>query len=115
MTESQKRKRAFQKSKKWREFRHRKNVSQKGLDPVTGKKLTKLANLHHLDLDESHYTDIEDDIEDESRFVLVNRKTHETIHFLFTYYKSDPGIIGRLETILEEMKKINGKKEERAE
>ena len=41
MNDSQKKKRNFRQSKKWRDFRHKKNVEQKGIDPITKKKLCK--------------------------------------------------------------------------
>ena len=41
MNEAQKKKRNFRASKKWKDFRHQKNVEQKGLDIITKKKLLK--------------------------------------------------------------------------
>lgn len=97
-------KQKFRASKEWKDFRKRKFAEQK-TDPVTGSKLTKMANLHHKDLDESHYTDISN----ENNFVMVNQKTHEAIHLLFSkkYPKQWRKRIEALTKILEDMERIN--------
>ena len=109
MTDGQKKKRNFRKCKAWKELRHKKNVEQKGLDPVTNKKLPKTATLHHMDLDESHY----ELIGDETRFVMLNRQTHDTVHWLYRYYKNDTSILERLKSVLDRMQAINKNAEER--
>lgn len=85
LSEKQKSKRNFRNSKAWKLFRHDKNVEQKGLDPITGCKLTKTANCHHklLDLDEEEYKNISDP----SKFVIVNSSTHDVIHWCLRYIK----------------------------
>lgn len=100
---TQKFKRDFRKSKVWTAFRHLINVKQKGIDPITQKKLCKGSNLHHKDLNEAHYTDLSN----EEHFVMLNKKTHEAIHWLYTYYRKDKDIIGRITNLLEEMYEIN--------
>lgn len=99
-------KQQFRTSKEWKEFRKRKFAEQQK-DPVTGSKLSKMANLHHKDLDETHYTDISD----ENNFVLVNPKTHATIHFFFSkkYPKQWRKRIEEITKILEDMERINTK------
>lgn len=62
-----------------------------------------MANLHHKDLNPDHYKDLED----ESHFVMLNKQTHEAVHWLWRYYEKDPEIITRLEKLLNEMKEIN--------
>lgn len=99
MTESQKAKTKFRSSAKWLKFRHFMNVKQKGLDPITNKKLLKGANLHHCDLNEKHYQDLSDP----EKFVFLNRQTHDTLHWLFRYYEKDPGILDRLKFYLDKM------------
>lgn len=107
---TQKDKTKFRASKKWKEFRDRKRREQK-VDPITGAKLTRLANLHHLDLNETHY----EDLSDESHFVFLNRKTHETVHFLFS--KSQPRQwrkrVLALIKILKKMENINSRENEK--
>jgi hypothetical protein len=70
-------KRRFRASKRWKEFRDRIRKKQV-VDPVTGQKLTRLANLHHLNM----YGDYED-LRHEEDFVFLNQATHEVIHFFF--------------------------------
>ena len=103
MNNTQKMKTKFRSSKKWKDLRHRMNVKQKGLDPITLHKLRKGANLHHLDLDERHYQDIEN----EDKFIFVNKNTHSWIHEIYTYYRKDEGILVRLKQVLDNMKEIN--------
>ena len=101
---TQKAKTKFRSSKKWKEFRDRMRHEQQ-VDPVTGQKLTRMANLHHLDLDEDHY----EDISNEDNFVFVNQLTHKVIHWFFS--KSKPTQWRerweRLKPILESMERIN--------
>ena len=76
-------KRKFRATKKWKEFRDYMRKKQK-VDPITGQKLTRMANLHHLNMNEEFY----EDISDEDNFVFLNQATHDTIHFFFL--KSKP-------------------------
>lgn len=107
---TQKDKTKFRASKKWRDFRDRiRHVQEK--DPVTGAKLSRMSNLHHKDLNEEHY----EDLSDESHFVFLNKKTHETVHFL--YVKSKPREWRKrvlvLIKILKEMENINSRENEK--
>lgn len=72
-------KKKFRASKEWKEFRYIMRERQR-IDPVTKQKLTKMANLHHLDMDDEHY----DDLSNVDNFVFLNQKTHECVHFLFS-------------------------------
>lgn len=105
LSASQKKKRDFRASKKWKDLRHKKNVEQNGKDPITGKRLLTGANLHHLDLDEKHYTDLSN----EDNFVLLNKMTHKVLHFLFTYYKNDRDVLERFKDYLDRMVALNEK------
>lgn len=96
MNETQKKKRNLRQTKKWKALRHKMNVLQKGIDVITLKKLTKFCNLHHLDLREANY----DSLDDETRFVLLNKHTHEMIHFLYNYWVKDKDILNRIEDLL---------------
>ena len=83
LSDKQKDKRNFRNSKAWKLFRHEKNVEQKGLDLITGCKLTKTANVHHKILDEDKYKDISD----KDNFIMINSSTHDTIHWCLRYIK----------------------------
>jgi len=97
--EIQKKKKNLRQSKKWKTLRHNKNVEQKGIDPITRKKLIKGCNLHHLDQREANY----ENIDDPSRFVLLNKYTHDILHFLARYYEKDPDILERFRYMLDKM------------
>lgn len=102
---NQKAKQKFRASKRWKEFRDRVRHEQIN-DPVTGAKLTRMAQLHHKDLNEEHY----EDLSVRDNFVFLNRKTHDTVHFLFSkaHPKQWRKRILALIKILKQMEKING-------
>lgn len=103
MNQNQKDKRNFRNSKKWKETRHKKNVEQKGIDPITCKKLIKGCNCHHLDDRAENYEKC-DDLE---RFVCLNKQTHDVIHFLYRYYQKDEAILDRMKYYLDLMVKYS--------
>lgn len=93
MNNSQKKKRNFRASKKWKTFRHSISVKQKGIDPITLSKLYKGCNLHHRNLSEEEY----ENIDNEDDFVMLNHQTHEMLHWLYRYWKKDSSILNRIE------------------
>ena len=93
----------FRQSKEWKEFRKRMFEKQGGKDTITGKKLCKGYNVHHLDMSAENYDKLT-----EENFVALNKQTHETLHFLFRYYQKDPDILDRLKTVLDIMNIKNG-------
>lgn len=103
MTETEKKKRAFRASKKWKSFRHEKVVECGGKDVITGNKLRKGFELHHMDLDDSRY----ENLDNAENFVPINSMTHKCVHWLYRYYKNDKSVLGRLADILERMTEIN--------
>lgn len=92
----------FRKSKEWKEFRKKIYEKQNGKDYVTGKKLYKMYNVHHLDMSAENYEKL-----DEDNFIALNKQMHDTVHILFRYYAKDPSILEKLEKILERMKELN--------
>ena len=101
MTEQEKEKKRFRQRKEWREFRETQRKKRK-IDPITGKKLVKSFELHHLDLNPEHYTDLS-----EENFIPLNKQTHKFIHWLYTYFLVDEGVIDRLREVLIQMKQKN--------
>lgn len=101
MTESAKQRAEVRRKKEWKQLRIDKSKEQEGLDFLTQKKLSKKANCHHLDQrkDIEYYGNLSPD-----RFIMLNSKSHDCVHFLFTYWLNDPEIIERLVNILELMK-----------
>ena len=102
MTESQKEKRKFRQSKEWKTFRGYMKKKAGGLDKITQKPLRKGYQVHHLNLDESQYKNL-----NEKQFICLNNLSHKFIHWLFPYFTKDPAIIDRIKSILEEMQKTN--------
>ena len=92
----------FRQSKEWKEFRKRIFNKQDGKDIITGKKLYKGYNVHHLDMSAENYDQLI-----EENFIAVNKQTHEALHFLFRYYQKDHTILDRLKTVLDIMKELN--------
>ena len=70
-------KNAVRKTKEWKEFRKHLIEKQK-VSFISGKKLTKGANCHHLDLHLENYG-----VFDEDHQVMLNRKDHELIHSVY--------------------------------
>ena len=92
----------FRKTKEWREFRKIIFDKQEGKDAITGKKLYKCYNVHHLDMSADNYDKLI-----EENFIAVNKATHEALHFLFRYYKNDKDILNRIKQVLEKMTELN--------
>ena len=92
----------FRQTKEWKEFRKRIFDKQNGKDIITGKKLYKGYNVHHLDMSEANYDKLI-----EENFIAVNKNTHEALHFLFRYYKNDKDIFNRIKQVLEKMNELN--------
>ena len=99
----QKDKTRFRQSARWKRYRNYRKKDK--VDCITLKPLRRGWNLHHLDLDENNYEDLSDD----SHFEPLNKKTHDTVHFLYGYYVKDKGILDRLADLLERMRVINDK------
>ena len=92
----------FRQSKEWKEFRERMFEKQGGKDTITGKKLCRGYNVHHLDMSTENYNQLI-----EENFVALNKQTHETLHFLFRYYQKDPAILDRFKEVLDRMNELN--------
>ena len=80
---TQQKKRKFRDTKRWKEFREHMKEIQGGVCQVTGAKLTRLWALHHEDLNEDHYENL-----DEGNFVCLSWNMHKVVHALFV--KSKP-------------------------
>ena len=92
----------FRQSKEWKEFRKIIFDKQDGKDIITGKKLYRGYNVHHLDMSAENYDKLI-----EENFIAVNKQTHEALHFLFRYYQKDTTVLDRLKTVLEKMNEVN--------
>lgn len=90
----------FRKRKTWLDFRE---SFRKEKDALTGSKLSKRFNLHHKCMLPEKY----DDLSDRNAFIPLNSKSHDCIHFLYSYYIKDPTVLDRLKEILDDMKERN--------
>ena len=94
-------KKAFRKTKAWREFSKELKAERK-VDALTHAKLRKGSLCHHLDLNPDNYDKL-----DPANFECLNMKSHDVIHFLYNYYKKDPEVLNRLKDILHKMILLN--------
>jgi hypothetical protein len=101
---------SFLRSKVWVNFRKKVYDLFKGKDPLTQSKLYKGYSTHHLDQRKANYYNL-----DEERFLPLNKKSHECVHFLYRYYIKDKKIIDRLIEILDKMEKYSNDRVENKE
>ena len=74
-------------------------------DQLTKRKLSKGYHIHHLKANQEAETYC--DISNDSNFMPLNPYSHKLVHYLFTYYKKDKTILGRLGEILEKMLQLS--------
>ena len=91
----------FRKSKEWKDFRSHMAILFNHRDYITGRKLIKGFNVHHLKTEQEAETYC--DISNESDFIPLNSYCHKMLHYLFIFYKKDPTIMDRLKEILDKM------------
>lgn len=103
LNESQKAKRNFRASKKWRDFRHQKFVEQNGRCPICNMKLGKTANLHHKDLNAEHY----EDLSNPDNFVFLCNSCHDFVHYKYKAYMRGDFSFDKLFDIWEDMILVN--------
>ena len=94
-------KKAFRKSKVWKDFTKELKEERK-VDALTLAKLRKGSLSHHLDLNPDNYEKL-----DKTNFECLNMKSHDVVHFMYNYYKKDLAIIDRLKAILDKMVLLN--------
>ena len=100
-SENEKKKRAFRNTKAWRAFRHL-VISKQKLDFITQKKLSAGCQLHHCDTRSENYKNL-----NEENFVALNSNTHKMVHWIWTYYQKDKGVIDRLKEVLDKMEEAS--------
>lgn len=101
MSKSDKIKKTFRDSSTWKKFRHEMVVRDK-VDYISGSRLLKGCQCHHLDLNPENYKNLNPD-----NFIMLNRNTHTFLHWIWTYYKKDKEILKRIEIVLEKMCNLN--------
>ena len=103
-SENEKKKRAFRNTKAWKTFRHE-IISKQKVDFITKKKLLSGCQVHHELLDPTKYNELNPD-----NFVALNSQTHKMVHWIWTYYQKDKGVIDRLKEVLDKMIELNKEK-----
>ena len=103
--ELENKKEKFRKSREWKEFRSKMAILFNHRDYITGKRLVKGFNVHHLktELTEESYCDISN----EEEFMPLNSWCHKMLHYIFPYYVKDPTVIDRLVEVLDKMKELS--------
>lgn len=103
--ELENKKEKFRKSREWKEFRSKMANLFNHRDYITGKRLVKGFNVHHLktELTEESYCDISN----ESEFMPLNSWCHKMLHYIFPHYVKDPTVIDRLVEVLDKMKELS--------
>lgn len=94
-------KKAFRRTKAWKDFTKELRAERK-VDALTHSKLRKGSLSHHMDLNPDNYT-----VLDKDKFECLNIKSHDVIHFLYSYYAKDRSIMTRLQNILDRMIELN--------
>ena len=86
----------FRRTKAWKSWREYMKSVQGGKCYITGSKLRKTSQLHHLD--PKHY-----DLLEQERFVFLLSSRHDVIHAIYRYYRKDKTVIDRITEVLEKM------------
>ena len=96
-TFSQKEKTKFRESSAWRKFKAYLKKRSKGNDEITEQPLHKGCNVNYRDLT------------NENHFIILNKNTHNFLHWLYPIYKKNPNVLDNLKFILLEMKSLEDK------
>lgn len=85
----------------WKDFRNEIKKKRK-VDALTGRKLTKTWNLHHIRTDSKLYTDL-----DEKFYLAMNSQQHTVWHVIYEETRKNPQYIRILEESIMEALKLN--------
>ena len=99
MTKASKEKAKFRATSVWKKFRDLLKRERK-VDFITKKPLRKGFQVHHLDLNENNYKDL-----NPLNFVTVNKNSHKIIHEIYRY--DWRMILDNLRIVFEQMDKLN--------
>ena len=102
-TDTQKEKARARNSKAWGNLKEEVVKRYLGVDPVTQAPLRRGWNLHHCDMRKEYYGDFNPE-----KFLPLNNRTHDFIHWLYGYWRNDKGIMNRLGLVMEIMERANG-------
>ena len=97
----------FRRTSVWKEFRSRLRKERK-VDAITGRKLTKTWNLHHMRFDSRLYTEL-----DEEWFMCLNNQMHEVLHICISETIKNPRFMKTLSDMVQKHISINEGKDVR--
>lgn len=80
----------YRKTSFWKDFRNRLKKERK-TDYITGRKLTKTWNCHHMRFDPRLYTDL-----DEQYFRCYNNQIHDLVHICVSETIKNPDFMKKL-------------------
>lgn len=90
----------------YKELKNGKKKPIKAVDYLTGNPLKKGYQLHHMDLNSQHYTDLIREY-----FIPLNPQSHDTLHWAYTQMCKDKDFINRFVDLLNKMYEINNGKD----
>lgn len=90
----------------YKELKNGKKKPIKTVDYLTGNPLKKGYQLHHIDLNPQHYTDLI-----REHFIPLNPQSHDTLHWAYTQMCKDRDFINRFVDLLNRMYEINNGKD----
>ena len=99
ITKASKEKAKFRATSVWKKFRELLKKERK-VDFTTKKPLRKGFQVHHCDLNENHYKDL-----NPLNFITVNKNSHKIIHEIYRYYLRI--ILYNLRIVFEKMDELN--------
>ncbi len=97
----------FRRTSVWNNFRKYLKEKRK-VDALTGRKLTKTWNNHHVRFDSKFYTDL-----DEEYFMCFNNQMHDLVHICVSETIKNPNFLDKLKEIVEWHIKVNDGKDVR--
>lgn len=103
-----KEKNLWRQRKVWKEFRSTLGKQRK-VDELTGTKLYKRFNLHHMIMTDSE--EIYTNLSNPDNFMCLNTKTHDFLHFAFDQQRKDPEFLNRFNQAVLKMIKLTEENE----
>lgn len=97
----------FRRTSIWNNFRKDLKAERK-VDALTGRKLTKTSNCHHVRFNSKFYTDL-----DKEFFLCLNNQMHDFLHIAISETIKNPDFLDKLRELVKWHIKINDGKDVR--
>ena len=95
----------FRRTSVWKNFRNELKNERK-IDALTGRKLTKTFNTHHMRFDSRLYTDL-----DKEFFLVLNTQIHDWLHIAISETIKDPAFMDKAKELVMKHIQINDGKD----